>query len=134
MSAACPRRVLTVPLCLQALKGDPATQHGILDQDTFDANWKSANKRYEEYLLTCGNFDERTFLGEHAGQEIGTPSKANNYSVTAGDLAERMQVHRSLMLAQDAQVSPCRPLGTAGTGPGRGGANVCSRLGCYVRC
>ncbi|XP_043236670.1 retinoblastoma-like protein 1 isoform X1 [Amphibalanus amphitrite] len=97
-----------------ALWGDASTLHGILSLETFDANWKSVNKRYEEYLLTCGNFDERTFLGEQACQEIGTPSKANNYSVTAGDLAERMHVRRSLMLSQGAQsqsvLMPATPL------------------------
>ena len=91
---------------LQTLQGDPGTQHGLLDQETFDLNWKNVNKRYEEYLLSCGNFDERAFLGERAWQEIGTPSKANNYSVTAGDLAERIHVRRNLMLSQRPQVGP----------------------------
>ncbi|XP_037075315.1 retinoblastoma-like protein 2 [Pollicipes pollicipes] len=95
----------------KTLHGDPASLTGILDLEPFELNWKSVNKRYEEYLLTCGNFDERTFLGERAGQEIGTPSKANNYSVTAGDLAERIHVRRNLMLTQNKNVlMPSTPL------------------------
>ncbi|KAJ1083124.1 hypothetical protein NDU88_003284 [Pleurodeles waltl] len=53
-------------------KGKEENLTGFLDSGTFGDNLKSINKVYEEYVLSVGNLDERIFLGEDAGQEIGT--------------------------------------------------------------
>ncbi|XP_069495641.1 retinoblastoma-like protein 2 isoform X3 [Ambystoma mexicanum] len=54
------------------LKGKEENLTGFLDPGTFGDSLKSINKVYEEYVLSVGNLDERIFLGEDAGQEIGT--------------------------------------------------------------
>ena len=37
---------------------------GLLNQQNFDHNVKEIKNVYEEYLLSCGQFDERMFLND----------------------------------------------------------------------
>lgn len=43
------------------LKGD-TDLNLLLDAGNFDFNYKAINKRYEQYVLSVGEFDERIFL------------------------------------------------------------------------
>lgn len=45
------------------LKGDPDLNLP-LDVVNFDFNYKAINKRYEQYVLSVGEFDERIFLSK----------------------------------------------------------------------
>lgn len=36
----------------------------LLDVVNFDFNYKAINKRYEQYVLSVGEFDERIFLSK----------------------------------------------------------------------
>uniref|UniRef100_A0A1B6EEJ0 Retinoblastoma-like protein 1 n=2 Tax=Clastoptera arizonana TaxID=38151 RepID=A0A1B6EEJ0_9HEMI len=44
------------------LRGDPDDFSGLIDICNFEANVRSINKSYEEYVLSVGEFDERIFL------------------------------------------------------------------------
>lgn len=52
---------LIVLFCLKVLKSDPDLKL-LLDVVNFDFNYKAINKRYEQYVLSVGEFDERIFL------------------------------------------------------------------------
>lgn len=45
----------------KVLKGDPDLNL-LLDAVNFDFNYKAINKRYEQFVLSVGEFDERIFL------------------------------------------------------------------------
>ena len=65
----------------------------------FDDSSKVMNNRYEEYVLSVGDFDERIFLGEDAEDEIGTPGKAS------ADLAEEMEMKKKSLKDHFDEVS-----------------------------
>nr|XP_055047594.1 retinoblastoma-like protein 2 isoform X1 [Misgurnus anguillicaudatus] len=55
------------------LKGKEDTLTGFLEPVNFSDSLTSLNRVYEEHVLSSGSLDERIFLGEAAGEEIGTP-------------------------------------------------------------
>ncbi|XP_075215910.1 retinoblastoma-like protein 1 isoform X2 [Lycorma delicatula] len=74
------------------IKGNSNNFSELLDPSNFEHNLKSVNKFYEEYVLSVGDFDERIFLGDDAGSDIGTPAKI--ISQTGIDFAEKLQAKR----------------------------------------
>lgn len=47
------------------LKSNLSTSdYGILEKENFDTNFKQLNNKYESYVLSVGDFDERIFLGK----------------------------------------------------------------------
>lgn len=55
------------------LKGKEDTLTGFLEPVNFSDSLTSLNRVYEEHVLSSGSLDERIFLGEAAGEDIGTP-------------------------------------------------------------
>ncbi|XP_052816423.1 retinoblastoma-like protein 1 isoform X2 [Mya arenaria] len=94
----------------KVLKGKLDTLSAVLDIGNFEANKKSINNSYEEYVLSVGDFDERIFLDEDADEEIGTPARSRE-DVT-GELTERMQQRSSLQqhVDQTRSLAPSTPL------------------------
>ncbi|XP_050520159.1 retinoblastoma-like protein 1 isoform X2 [Daktulosphaira vitifoliae] len=60
----------------QILKGDVELML-FLDPINFENNLKAINKRYEQYVLSVGEFDERIFLSENANIEIGPSTECS---------------------------------------------------------
>ncbi|XP_055504409.1 retinoblastoma-like protein 2 isoform X1 [Leucoraja erinacea] len=77
------------------LKGKGEALTGFLDPGNFVDSSKAINKAYEEYVLTAGSIDERSFLEDDAGEEIGTPNRYLS-SMSNVQTAERMQVQHNL--------------------------------------
>ncbi|XP_050440707.1 retinoblastoma-like protein 1 [Adelges cooleyi] len=69
----------------RVLKGD-SDLFLLLDPINFDFNYKAINKRYEQYVLSVGEFDERIFLSDNANIEIGPSTEC-----TTEDLAKEME-------------------------------------------
>ncbi|XP_051884343.1 retinoblastoma-like protein 2 isoform X1 [Pristis pectinata] len=77
------------------LKGRGETLTGFLDPGNFADSIKAINKAYEEYVLTVGSIDERSFLEDDADEEIGTPNRYLS-NMSNVETAERMQVQHNL--------------------------------------
>ncbi|OWF55242.1 retinoblastoma-like protein 1 isoform X1 [Mizuhopecten yessoensis] len=110
----------------KVLKGKPDTLSAILEIGNFEANSiainqsyeefplryssKTINNRYEEYVLSVGDFDERIFLGDDADEEIGTPAKASE-EVT-GEFSDRMNIKNNLQqhFEETRSLAPLTPL------------------------
>ncbi|XP_041375450.1 retinoblastoma-like protein 1 isoform X2 [Gigantopelta aegis] len=89
------------------LKGKVETLSAMLEIGNFEVNSKVMNSRYEEYVLSVGDFDERIFLGEDAEDEIGTPGKAS------ADLAEEMEMKKKSLkdhFEETRTLAPSTPL------------------------
>ena len=43
---------------------------GLIEQTNFDHNIKEIKNSYEEYLLSCGEFDERMFLNDDESVKV----------------------------------------------------------------
>ncbi|XP_066558179.1 retinoblastoma-like protein 1 isoform X2 [Amia ocellicauda] len=95
----------------QILKGSEESLIGLLDVSNFIDNNKAVNRKYEEYVLTEGDFDERVFLGADAEEEIGTPRKAA-LDLPEGRLSARMQVECNLQqhFEKTRSFAPSTPL------------------------
>ncbi|XP_069112560.1 retinoblastoma-like protein 1 isoform X2 [Argopecten irradians] len=94
----------------RVLKGKPETLSAILEIGNFEANSKTINNQYEEYVLSVGDFDERIFLGDDADEEIGTPARASEE--VSGEFSERMNVKNNLQQHFDEtrSLAPLTPL------------------------
>ncbi|XP_022082190.1 LOW QUALITY PROTEIN: retinoblastoma-like protein 1 [Acanthaster planci] len=79
----------------RVLKGNLDKLVGLLDVTGFELNSKSINNKYEEYVLTKGDFDERIFLEDDADEEIGTPAKSPAMK-QATSLSDKMQAKRNM--------------------------------------
>jgi len=67
---------------------------------------KEVNARYETYVLSVGDFDERIFLGDDTTMEIGTPAKGS--LAAAYESSERLQITRNLLQNyQDVSSAVC---------------------------
>ncbi|XP_042319452.1 retinoblastoma-like protein 1 isoform X2 [Sceloporus undulatus] len=88
------------------LKGDC-----LLDLNNFIDNNKALNKKYEEYVLTEGDFDERVFLGADAEEEIGTPQKFST-DMPSGKVMTRAHVecHLQQHFEKKRSFAPSTPL------------------------
>ncbi|KAH0619034.1 hypothetical protein JD844_018638 [Phrynosoma platyrhinos] len=88
------------------LKGDC-----LLDLNNFIDNNKALNKKYEEYVLTEGDFDERVFLGADAEEEIGTPQKFST-DMPSGKVMTRAPVecHLQQHFEKKRSFAPSTPL------------------------
>lgn len=48
----------------KVLRGDANSFTGLISLTNFDENFKSLNSRYDTFILSCGEFDERIALGQ----------------------------------------------------------------------
>ncbi|XP_074644237.1 retinoblastoma-like protein 1 [Tubulanus polymorphus] len=87
----------------KTLRGKAENFSGVIEVGNYEANSKSINLQYEEYVLTVGDFDERIFLGDDAAIELGTPAKSQN----SGDIRRSIQHH---MDTQTKSLTPSTPL------------------------
>ncbi|XP_069757692.1 retinoblastoma-like protein 2 isoform X2 [Narcine bancroftii] len=69
------------------LKGRGETLTGFLDPGNFTDSIKAINKVYEEYVLTVGSIDERSFLEDDASDRFLS-------SMSRIEMTERMQVQQ----------------------------------------
>ncbi|XP_060849204.1 retinoblastoma-like protein 1 [Rhopalosiphum padi] len=83
----------------KVLKGDPDLNL-LLDVVNFDFNYKAINKRYEQYVLSVGEFDERIFLSENANIEIGASNEC-----TTEDLAKEMKNQKNNLFNQQTPLT-----------------------------
>ncbi|VVC27835.1 Retinoblastoma-associated protein, B-box,Retinoblastoma-associated protein, A-box,Cyclin- [Cinara cedri] len=83
----------------KVLKGDP-NLNLLLDVGNFDFNYKAINKRYEQYVLSVGEFDERIFLSDNANNEIGASNEC-----TTDDLAKEMKNQKNNLFNQQTPLT-----------------------------
>ncbi|KAF7385682.1 hypothetical protein HZH66_011524 [Vespula vulgaris] len=88
------------------LRGDPSNFSGILEALNFDGNSKAVNKAYEQHVLSIGDFDERIFLGQDAGDNIGSPAQSSSSS----DVHDQFQSKRDHYAGQIQHLAPPTPL------------------------
>ncbi|XP_076823739.1 retinoblastoma-like protein 1 [Clavelina lepadiformis] len=72
----------------------------------YDANSKTVNKLYEEFVLTEGDFDERVFLCDDVDRELGTPIKCPPAESRMEQLKREVNEH----LAESTVITPKTPL------------------------
>ncbi|XP_046833958.1 retinoblastoma-like protein 1 isoform X3 [Vespa crabro] len=88
------------------LRGDQSNFSGILEALNFDGNSKAVNKAYEQHVLSVGDFDERIFLGQDAGDNIGSPAQSSSNS----DVHDQFQSKRDHYAGQIQHLAPPTPL------------------------
>lgn len=59
----------------KVLRGDANSFTGLISLENFDDNFKSLNSRYDTFILSCGEFDERIALGQKL---VENPTAADN--------------------------------------------------------
>lgn len=59
----------------KVLRGDANSFTGLISLENFDDNFKSLNSRYDTFILSCGEFDERIALGQKL---VENPAAAGN--------------------------------------------------------
>ena len=61
------------------LKGDSEGLSGLIDENSFEHNYRRMEKEYEEYVLTEGDFDERMYLSSERQADFGVDSNYDEY-------------------------------------------------------
>nr|XP_018896669.1 PREDICTED: retinoblastoma-like protein 1 isoform X1 [Bemisia tabaci] len=77
----------------QVLKSNLSTSdYGILEKENFDTNFKQLNNKYESYVLSVGDFDERIFLETYKHVRY-SPVKSCADSKAPPKLARVLRIH-----------------------------------------